>query len=117
MNLAPKVAEAELARYLLDLLASAEEPLPASKLAQLAPSPFRKQKKIFGPILEDLVAEGRAYRFSPFHSQQPRYWIYDARHYARTLIVYLLTHKGPCKPTEVAKGIKSRLKGWPTEEL
>jgi hypothetical protein len=113
----PTILEGPLADALVAALRHANEPLAATKLAQIIPLPYKKQKSRFESILQELVAQGRVHAFPPFWSRQPRYWTKDQDHYARALILNLLAEKGPSRPAEVEKPIKSRLKSWPKERL
>src|SRR5260370_33619679 len=94
----PTIIEGPLADALIAALEHASEPLAATKLAQIIPLPYKKQKSRFESILQELVAQGRVHGFPPFRSRQPRYWTRDQDHYARVLILNLLVEKGPSRP-------------------
>jgi hypothetical protein len=111
------IFEGPLTDALIAALEHANEPMAVTKLAQIIPLPYKKQKSRFESILQELVAQGRAHGFPPFRSRQPRYWTKDQDHYARALILNLLVEKGPSRPAEVEKPIKSRLKSWPKDRL
>jgi hypothetical protein len=107
----------DLEDSLVRILDQAEEPLTVSKLAQRAAENLRKQAKLLDSILARLIDQGRAFRFAPYRSKLPRYWAKDTGHYARGLIVNLITEKGPCSQLDLGKATTSRLKGWPKVEL
>src|SRR5207249_9990683 len=78
--------------------------------------PYRPSSDRLGPLLEDLVAAGRLHRFEPYKSKSPRYWTHALDHYARDVILRLLTER-PRPRTELLRNLKSPLKGCSDERL
>jgi hypothetical protein len=117
MSTVPVGTDAELAEVLVAALERAEEPLPLSKLAEQAPIPFRKARDRFEPILNDLTARGRLFRFSAYRAKGSRFWARDQSHYARELIVGMVAQKGPQRPNELWKPLQTRLKDWSKEQF
>jgi hypothetical protein len=113
MSKVPVGTDAELAEVLVAALERAEEPLPLGKLAEQAPTPFRKAKDRFEPILNDLVARGRLHQFTEFgRAKGPRFWTRDQGHFAREQILRKVEQKGPGRPNDLWKPLQLRIKDW-----
>ncbi|MBV8315616.1 MAG: hypothetical protein JOZ53_11820, partial [Planctomycetaceae bacterium] len=103
-------AEPEIVESLLEALERAEEPVTVSQLRKGLSGPSKRSEEQIGRVLEGLVARGRAYRFAPYRSKAPRYWVHDLDHYARTAMLRRLGRR-PIKAAELINGLKSPLKG------
>ncbi len=69
----------------------AEAPQTPSSIRKALPGPYRRRVHRISEILEELVAEGRVYRFAPYRGKAHRYWTYDLETYASTVIERALT--------------------------
>lgn len=104
--------EPQIVEILLKALRRAEEPITAMKLREGLTGPYRVAPETIENQLNELVSSGKAFSFEPYISKARRYWSYDQEHYARRLILKIVS-QDPKSWSEVKKALKKPLKGFP----
>jgi hypothetical protein len=103
--------EPHLVEVLLKALHRAEEPITATKLREGLTGPYKVALETVENQLSELVTSGRAFSFQPYGSKAPRYWPYDQEHYARQLVLKIVS-RHPKTWSEVKKALRCPLKGF-----
>ena len=88
-------AHPEISEILLEALQHAEEPITAAKLREGLTGPHKIALETIESQLNELVSKGKTFNltfnFEPYKSKATRYWSFDQEHYARRLILEMVS--------------------------
>lgn len=109
-------ADQELVEAIRLALQRSEEPLRVNQLRKLLTGPFRRSEEELARVVQQQVQAGRLFEFPRYGtSPKPRYWAYDARQYARRLLLRA-ARRSTLTYNDLKKKLASPLRGFPDSE-
>ncbi len=107
--------DAEVVARLREVLATADEPLAASKLARGLKGPQRRSEQEVIALLDREAAEERVFRFAPSRGSSPRYGVRPRADYMRRVVEQAAAKKAKSL-VELGKALTKAFKDLPESE-
>ncbi len=105
----------DVRQVVLKALDATDEPITAARLREQLLGQYRRRPEAeISEILENAVAAGKAYRFSPYRGKKPRYWTRTLDAFAQRLIVQAIARE-PLLWTNIKSKLKTQLRDLPAE--